>query len=333
MRLSVLDQSPIIKGHSPSQAIQETVDLAIRAEELGFHRYWLAEHHNMRGLADPCPEILLTAIGSKTNRIRIGTGGVLLPYYSAAKVAETFRMQEALFPGRVDLGIGRAPGGDMLTAKAINANAFYSADQFPYQVVDLVNWLNNNIPEEHPFHRVAAMPTGPGAPEVWLLGSSDYSAALAAQLGLRFAFAHFINPTGGDVVSRHYRANFSSSSVEKEPQSMVCIFVICADSEIEAERLTASIDHRRVMMATGRESEVLTTEEAIAWEYSEHEKEIALRERSRVVIGTPDRVREQLLWLAQSYEVDELMAITITGEYRTRLKSYELLADAFSLNG
>ena len=331
MRLSVLDQSPIIHGHTPADAIRETIRLAQAADALGYHRYWLAEHHNMHGLADPCPEILLGALGAATSRIRVGTGGVLLPYYSPVKVAEIFRMHEALFPGRIDLGIGRAPGGDMLTAKAINPVSFYASDEFPQQVVDLVDWLDNELPDDHPFNRVRAMPTGAGAPEVWLLGSSDYSGALASQLGLRFAFAHFINPHGGDGVSRAYRYGFHPSRRESEPTSLVCAFVICAPTQEEAERLAAPIDHRRVLMATGRESLVLTTEQALAWPYSEQERAIIWRERQRAVIGTPETVREKLLELQQAYEADEIMVITITGDYASRLRSYELLANTFEL--
>lgn len=331
MRISILDQSPVISGYSPADAVRETVRLAKAADELGYHRYWLAEHHNMHGLADPCPEILLGAIGSSTSRIRVGTGGVLLPYYSPAKVAEVFRMHEALFPGRVDLGLGRAPGGDMLTAKAINPISFYATDAFPQQVVDLVGWLDDDLPDDHPFKRVRAMPAGPEAPEVWLLGSSDYSAALAAHLGLRFAFAHFINAHGGDEVSRVYRHTFRPSSREASPQSLVCVFVICASSQEQAEQLAAPIDHRRVLMATGRESLILSTEQALQWSYSEQERAIIQRERSRVVYGTPEIVKEKLLAIQAAYEADELMVITITGEYASRLRSYELLAEAFNL--
>ncbi len=331
MHLSVLDQSPIIHGHSPADAVRETIKLAKAAEQLGYHRYWLAEHHNMHGLADPCPEILLGAIGSVTSRIRVGTGGVLLPYYSPTKVAEIFRMHEALFPGRVDLGIGRAPGGDMLTAKAINPISFYASDAFPQQVVDLIGWLDDELPDEHPFKRVRAMPAGAGAPEVWLLGSSDYSAALAAHLGLRFAFAHFINARGGDEVSRGYRYTFRPSRRESAPHSMVCVFVICAQTSQDADRLAAPIDHRRALMATGRESPILTTEQALGWSYSDQEAAIIERERERIVLGTPDEVRDKLLQIQQAYQADELMIITITGEYESRLRSYQLLAEAFEL--
>ena len=286
----------------------------------------------MRGLASSCPEILLTAIGQQTKRIRIGTGAVLLPYYSAAKIAEMFRMQEALCPGRIDLGIGRAPGGDMLTAKAINENSLYSINEFPKQVVDLVGWLRDELGEDHPFNSVKAMPQGDTCPEIWLLGSSDYSSALAAHLGVRFAFAHFINPFGGNAVSRQYRATFSPSSLETQPTSMVCIFVICAESHEEAEYLAASIDHRRVMMATGKESEILPSTEATQWPYSEQEQQIIQRERSRIVLGTPESVKQQLSEIKNDFQADELMILTITGDYRTRIKSYELIAEEFGLH-
>jgi luciferase family oxidoreductase group 1 len=332
IRLSVLDQSPIISGHSPREAIEATIRLARAADRLGFARYWLAEHHNMQGFADPCPEILLARIGAATSRIRVGTGGVLLPYYSPLKVAEVFRMHEALLPGRIDLGIGRAPGGDMLTAKAINPHAFSELDTFPRQVMELVAWLDDCLPEEHPFQRVRAMPASEFSPEVWLLGSSDYSGSLASYLGLRFAYAHFISAHGGDSVSRAYRDDFRPSHREPAPYAMVCVLAICAETDAEAERLAASIDHRRLLMATGREAQVATTEEALAYPYSEQDREIIRRERSRAVIGSPDRVKARLLEIQTAFGADELMVITITGDYASRLRSYELLAEAFELS-
>jgi luciferase family oxidoreductase group 1 len=332
MKLSILDQSPIISGFTSADAVRQTVKLAQAAEHLGYHRYWLAEHHNMRGLADPAPEILLGMIGAATSRIRVGTGGVLLPYYSPLKVAEVFRMHEALFPGRVDLGIGRAPGGDMLTAKAINPHAFDDMDAFPRQVIELVGWLDDALPDDHPYRTVRAMPAGETSPEIWLLGSSDYSGALAAYLGLRFAFAHFINANGGDSVSRAYRADFRASLRDDAPYSMVCVFAICAETEAQAERLAAPIDHRRLLMATGREAILATTDEALAHTYSEQEREIIRRERVRAVIGTPDKVKARLLEIGDAFSADELMVITITGDYESRTRSYELLAEAFSLH-
>src|SRR5574339_406993 len=237
--LSILDQSPVISGQSPGAAIHATLELAQAADQLGYSRYWLAEHHAMKSLADPCPEILLGQIGARTRRIRIGTGGVLLPYYSALKIAEVFRMYEALFPGRVDLGIGRAPGGSLLTARAMNAEAFLGEDRFPVQVQELLGYLDDALPQEYPYHTVKAMPAGTTSPEVWLLGSSDYSGALASYLGLRFAFAHFINAQGGDQVMRAYREQFRASYRERRPHAMLAVFVICAPTHEEAERLAS----------------------------------------------------------------------------------------------
>ena len=179
LRLGVLDQSPIISGHTPAEAVRETIALAVEAEKLGYSRYWLAEHHAITALADPCPEILVAAGAAATSHIRVGTGGVLLPYYSPLKTAEVFRMLEALYPGRIDLGIGRAPGGDMTTARAMGGGQYAGAEDFPAQVQDLVGFLDDTLPADHPFARVKAMPSGPSAPQVWLLGSSDYSAALS----------------------------------------------------------------------------------------------------------------------------------------------------------
>jgi luciferase family oxidoreductase group 1 len=331
LRLSILDQSPIISGCTPTDALKATIDLACRADALGYHRYWLAEHHNMMGLADPSPEILLGQIAAATSRIRIGTGGVLLPYYSPLKIAEVFRMYENLFPGRIDLGIGRAPGGDRMTANAMNARAFDDMDAFPRQVMDVVGWLDRTLPEDHPYALVQAMPTGVSSPEVWLLGSSDYSGALAAYLGLRFAFAHFINAKGGDTVSQAYRRDFRPSAREAAPCSLVCVFALCARTAEEAERLASSIDLRRLQMATGRESVIATVAEAQAYPYTDRDRDIIRRERDRAVIGTPDTVKARLLEIAGAYATDELMVITITGDYATRMRSYELLADAFKL--
>jgi len=332
LRLSILDQSPIISGGSSADALRATVALAQRADELGYHRYWLAEHHNMRGLADPCPEILLGHVASATQRIRVGTGGVMLPYYSPLKIAEVFRMHEALHPHRIDLGIGRAPGGDRMTANAMNAHAFDDMEGFPRQVVEVVGWLDRTLPEEHPYASVQAMPSGLSSPEVWLLGSSDYSGALAAYLGLRFAFAHFINAQGGDAVARAYRTDFRPSLRESTPYAMVCVFALCAQTDVEAQRLAASIDHRRLLMAIGREAPIATIQEAHAYPYTERDRALIERERARAVIGTPDKVKARLIKIADAFAADELMVITITGDYASRMRSYELLAAEFALD-
>ena len=331
LRLGVLDQSPVVSGHTPAQAVAETVALAERAEALGYSRYWLAEHHAIAALADPCPEILLARIGAATSRIRVGTGGVLLPYYSPLKVAEVFRMLEALFPGRIDLGIGRAPGGDQLTAQAVSRGHYTFAEDFPQQVRDLAGFLDGTLPSSHPFARVRAQPGGESAPEMWLLGSSDYSGGLAALLGLRFAFAHFITAQGGDAVMHAYKAEFVPSAREPEPRSLLCVFVLCAETDAEAERLAAPIDLRRLHMALGVDAPVPTDAEAAAREYDDRERAYIRSQRARLVLGNPDTVRAKLLRLAADYAADELMILTITGDYRTRRRSYELVAKAFEL--
>jgi luciferase family oxidoreductase group 1 len=331
MRLSVLDQSPVVSGHTPAQAVHETIRLAKAAERLGYHRYWLAEHHALAALADPCPEILLARIAAETSQIRVGTGGVLLPYYSPFKVAEQFRMLEALHPGRIDLGIGRAPGGDQTTALAMGQGRYPGAEHFPEQVQYLVAYLDGTLPPEHPFARVQVMPAGSGAPEIWLLGSSDYSGALAAQLGLRFAFAHFISADGGDAVMREYQRRYQPSDREPAPQALLCAFVICAETDAQAERLAASIDLRRLNTDYGVNAPVPSLQEADSYPYTEADRRRIAHHRRRVVLGTPDKVRDRLLALREQFQADELMAITITGDYASRLRSYELLAGAFGL--
>ena len=332
MKLSILDQSPVIAGHEPARAIAETLALARRAEALGYSRYWLAEHHAIAALADPCPEILLARLGAETKKIRIGTGGVLLPYYSSFKVAEVFRMLEALYPGRVDLGIGRAPGGDARTARAVGGGRFPDAENFPQQVWELAAYLDGTLPDDHPDRAVRVQPGGSTAPEMWLLGSSDYSGLLAAQLGVRFAFAHFINAAGGDVVMRAYRERFQPGR-DAEPHTLLCCLVVCAPTDEEAERRSRVIDLRRLEMAYNHDTPVPTLDEALARNYTERELEYIRSQQSRLVHGSPARCKERLLALAGEYSADELMVLTITGSYETRLESYELLAEAFALAG
>jgi luciferase family oxidoreductase group 1 len=329
--LSILDQSPIISGHTPAAAIAATIELAIAAERLGYKRYWLAEHHGLLGLADPCPEILLTRIAAATTTLRVGTGGIMLPYYSAFKVAEVFRMLEALFPGRIDLGVGRAPGGDMLTANAMSGGRYRGAPEFAEQVQDVLGYLHNALPDAHPFREVVVQPAAAGAPEFWMLGSSDYGAVLAAALGLRFTFAHFITAEGGDIVTRAYRERFRPSAVLGKPYSMVAVFVLCAETDDQAERLAASIDLRRLQMDAGINGPIPTLAEADATPLTEADRMRIRHHRRRAVIGSPSRVRDGLLELRERYAADELIIVTITGDYPSRLRSYELLAAAFGL--
>ncbi|HVP09161.1 MAG TPA: LLM class flavin-dependent oxidoreductase [Burkholderiales bacterium] len=331
MKLSILDQSPIIAGHTAAQALEETLRLARRADALGYHRYWLAEHHAIAALADPCPEVLLARLGAETKRIRIGSGGVLLPYYSAFKTAEAFRMLEALYPGRVDLGIGRAPGGDRRTAQAVGGGHFPDAERFPEQVWELVGHLDGTLPEDHPFKRVRVQPEGAAAPEVWLLGSSDYSGLLAAQLGLRFSFAHFINAQGGDLVTRAYQERYQPSSRDPQAHAAVCCFVICAATDEEAERRAKVVDSRRLDMAYNLDTVVPTQEQAEQRTYTDQEHAHIQQQRARLVHGSAATCKAKLEAIAERFAVEEAMVLTITGSYATRLESYERLAEAFAL--
>jgi luciferase family oxidoreductase group 1 len=332
MRLSVLDQSPVRSGGTPADAIHETLELAQAAERLGYSRYWLAEHHSTPGLAGASPEVLIGQVAARTSSIRVGSGGVMLSHYSALKVAENFRMLETLFPGRIDLGIGRAPGSDQLTARALrHGPGALGIEQFPAQLADLVGYLHDRVPPGHPFAAVRAMPAGPTAPEVWLLGSSDESAMYAAHLGLPFSFAHFINDQGGPEVMRAYRERFRPSPEHPSPQGSVAVFALCAETEAEAQRLAKSRDLFIVRLYTGRMAPYPSVDEAEAHPYTPHELAIVRGVRRRTVVGAPDAVREQLVHLAAEYGVDELVIVTITHDPKARLHSYELLARAFDL--
>jgi luciferase family oxidoreductase group 1 len=343
LRLGVLDQSPVRQGQTPAEAVRETLDLAVAADGLGYSRYWVAEHHATPGLAGSCPELLIGEIAGRTRRIRVGSGGVMLTHYSALKVAEQFRMLETLHPGRIDLGIGRAPGSDGRTALALRRGAAAAVEgvpdpwgqrelaRFPDQIADLIGFLADALPAGHPFAGIRAMPAGDGMPELWLLGSTDSSAAYAAQLGTAFSFAHFINAEGGPEVTRAYAQAFRPSSLLAAPRASAAVFVVCADTEAEAHRLARSRDLFVVRLYTGRAGPYPSVEEAERYDYSPRERAIVEHARQRTVTGAPEQVRAKLLALAAEYEVDELIVVTITFDPKARLRSYELLAEAFAL--
>jgi luciferase family oxidoreductase group 1 len=332
LRLSVLDQSPVRSGMTAAEAVQETLALAQAAEQLGYHRYWLAEHHATPGLAGSCPEVLIGQVAARTSRIRVGSGGVMLSHYSALKVAETFRMLETLFPGRIDLGIGRAPGSDRRTAQALrSAPALGPPEFFPEQVGDLLGFLGDALPADHAHAGVRAMPETATAPDVWLLGSSDQSAALAAHFGTAFSFAHFISEEGGAEITRAYARSFRPSPTLAAPRASAAIFVVCADTEAEAWRLARSRELFILRLRSGRPGRYPSVEEAEAYPYTSHERAIVEYNRRRTVAGTPDQVRARLLAMAADYGVEELVIVTITHDPKARLRSYELVARAFGL--
>lgn len=332
LTLSVLDQSPIRTGGSPGQAVAETLQLARHCDRLGYERYWLAEHHSSGGLAGSTPEILIARVASLTERIRVGSGGVMLNHYSSLKVAENFRMLETLYPGRIDLGIGRAPGSDMRTAQALAAGpGKLGIEYFGNQIKDLLEFLDDSLEENHPFQGVHAEPRGPGMPDFWVLGSSDQSAAYASYFGLPFCFAHFITDAGGEAVMAAYRRHFQTSRWGGVPRGNVGVFVICAESDEEADWLAKSRDLFILRLRTGEPGPIPSPEEAAAYDYSPQEKMIVDQGRRRTIAGSPATVKTKLESLADAYGVEDLTVVTITHDFEKRLASYSLLAEAFEL--
>ena len=332
LTLSVLDQSPVRQGVTPRDALMETIELARHVEGLGYRRYWLAEHHATPALAGSAPEIMIARIAAETSHIRVGSGGVMLSHYSSLKVAEQFRMLETLHPGRIDLGIGRAPGSDQLTAAALaHGPGALGIEHFPNQIADLIGYFEHTIPAEHPFSRIRLTPDGETLPEIWILGSSDQSAIFAAYFGRAFSFAHFITDEGGPEIMAAYKAQFRPSASLAAPQASIGVFVICAEREKRAEYLAASRDLSRLRQRQGAPQPFPPPEEALAYPYTDIEQRVVAHHRRRQIVGTPDQVKTALEELAGKYGVDEIVVLTITHDYAARKRSYTLLAEAFGL--
>ncbi|MBO6783381.1 MAG: LLM class flavin-dependent oxidoreductase [Alphaproteobacteria bacterium] len=331
VKLSVLDQSPVRAGGDPRQALEETVALAQATERLGYTRYWLAEHHGTEGFAGSSPEILITRVAAATNSIRVGSGGVMLSHYSPLKVAENFKLLENLYPGRIDLGIGRAPGSDGLTAAALAYGSEIGIEYFPTKIADMMAFLSDEPPATEPFRKVRATPAVQEVPEVWLLGSSDQSASYAAHFGLAFSFAHFIAPQACGPVLDHYRRNFKPSDTLAAPKASAGVFVVCADTAEEAEYLAASRDLWRLKLQYGEHLPYPPPDEALAYPYNAQEKRIVEANKANRFTGDPLSLRDELTAFADENGLDELVVLTITYDFEKRLRSYELLADAFEL--
>ncbi|HEB87979.1 MAG TPA: LLM class flavin-dependent oxidoreductase [Deltaproteobacteria bacterium] len=330
-RLSVVEQSPVRKGGSGADALRETIELARAAEALGYERFWVAEHHNIPSIASTSPEILIGQIGAATTTIRIGSGGVMLPHYSAFKVAENFRMLETLFPGRVDLGLGRAPGGDPRTAAALAyPRAPIDIRAYPEQVEDLIGFLGDRLPPEHPFSELRPGPRTPGEPEIWLLGSGIDSARLAARRGLAFSFAHFFGQAEkGPEIVEYYRRHFRPSRECAEPRVHVAVQVMCAETQEEAEWHASSLRLGRIQMARNeRRDGIVSPEEASRHVFTPEELRFLERSGMRGTTGDPARVAAELEALAQRYATDQFGIVTICYDWKARLRSYELLAAA-----
>jgi luciferase family oxidoreductase group 1 len=334
LKLGIVDQSPVPNGHGAPEAVQATLELAQLCERLGYSRYWLAEHHSTNSFAGSAPEVLIPRVASVTSRIRVGSGGVMLPHYSPYKVAEQFRMLQTLFPGRIDLGLGRAPAGTGRAAAALRyGREPIPVEHFPSQIQDLMGWLGESFADDHPFRPVRATPRGTDMPEIWMLGSGGSTGGVAAQLGCGYSFAQFISGIDGAEAVRAYRERFRPSAKLSEPRANVAVGVVCADSREEAERLALSMHLWRMRIIRGVDRGIPSPEQA--------EEEFAamgvplseLGADAKGIVGDPEEVRDALLRLAARYGVDEVMAVTVTHSFAARRRSYELLAEVMKLEG
>jgi len=329
--LSVLDQSPVSEGATGADALRNTIDLARHADELGYYRYWLAEHHNGPLLAGPSPEVLIGPVAMATERLRVGSGGVMLPHYSPLKVAESFSVLAGLFGDRIDLAIGRAPGTDPMTMFALQRDRRQaSPDDFPDQLAELLALLEDRMPPGHPFASLTQLPGRPYAPEPWLLGSSPQSAIWAAELGLPYAFADFINPQGAPIAER-YRATFIDSQRLAAPRLAVGVSVICADTDEEAQRLAASGRMTMTLLHRGRLIPVPPPDKAQRFLEADGQPRDGMPPGRRAIVGSPETVAAGMREVAGAYGADELVVVTITYEHAARRRSYELIAEAFGL--
>ncbi|KPH78743.1 LLM class flavin-dependent oxidoreductase [Oceanobacillus caeni] len=328
MKLSILDQSPISKGKTPKDALEASIELAKLTDELGYHRYWVAEHHDLGGLASPAPDILLGIIGSQTEQIRIGSGAVLLPNYSPYHIAERYNELATLYPNRVDLGLGRAPGGSAEVSIALAGNFLEKVRMYPKLVDEVILFLHQDFPSDHMYAKVSATPVPKTPPVPWLLGTSNKSAKLAIEKRLPFVFGHFMSNEDGPSIVKEYMKNVLNG----KSNVIVTVSAICAETTEEAEEIAMSNYLWKILQDKGEGKEgVPSIEEAKAYPYSLEEKERIERMKQNQIVGNPSQVREQLENLQSEYEVDELMIVTITHSYEARKKSYQLLAEEFCL--
>jgi luciferase family oxidoreductase group 1 len=334
MKWSVLDQSPHSAGSAQDVAIRQSIALAQLCDELGYERYWVSEHHNSSSIVGTAPEILMAAIAATTQRIRIGSAGIMLPHYSALKVAEQFRVLDAIAPGRIDLGVGRAPGSDGLTAHALNPHS-NAAEEFPRQVHELQLWVSGlPLPAGHPYTGIAALPKSPTSPQLWILGSSNYGAQLAAHFGLPYAYAYFFTEGAGvDEALELYRRNYRPSERYPNPLATICVWALAADTESEARRLLMTREYWRAGFEKGLRLPLASPEDAAASAYSDAERIMIDKLRGVALVGTPAQVSDKLHALGARLELDEMVINTWTFDAEARRHSYALLAREFGLTG
>jgi len=330
--LSILDLSPVSAGSSAAQALHNTLDLARVADRLGYTRYWVAEHHNLPAIASSAPDIMIGQIAAVTSRMRIGSGGVMLPNHAPLMVAERFKVLEALYPGRIDLGLGRAPGTDPATSYLLRRRQGISEeDDFLERFQELMLLETRGFPEGHPFHKVRAMPSDVALPPIFLLGSSDYSAQLAGQIGAAFAFAHHFATFDAVEAMKLYRDNFRPSPAHNEPYAILATHVVCADTDEEAARLATTVELNFVRRAKGEYLPLASPEEAAAYDYTPVDRARIAQNASRLTVGSPATVDARLEPLIAASQADELMVTSMIFDHAARKHSYELLAQAFGV--
>ena len=328
--ISVLDLSVVTSSTKPAVALRNSIDLARHVDQLGYVRYWLAEHHNLASVASPAPDILIGQIAAVTNHIRVGSGGIMLPNHAPLMVAERFKMLEALFPDRIDLGLGRAPGTDGATAHALRSRLDRrEGDDFLERLHELTLWETRDFPPDHPYNKVVAMPDDVPLPPIWLLGSSDYSSELAAQVGMGFAFAHHFASYDAVDALTNYHTRFKPSGWRSTPHGILAVAVVTAETDAEAERVASSMDLNRLRRDRGQYAPLPSVEEALAYPYSDAERASVMRNRSRLFVGSPSTVMTKLQPMITASKADELMIITAVYDHDARKRSYGLLADAF----
>ena len=328
--LSILDLSPVAAGSTGAQALRNSLDLARLADGLGFTRYWVAEHHNMPSIASSAPDIMIGQIAATTKRIRVGSGGVMLPNHAPLMVAERFRVLEALFPGRIDLGLGRAPGTDPATSYALRRRqGVNEEDDFLERFNELMLFESRGFPAGHPFHKVQAMPSDVRLPPIFLLGSSDYSAQLAGHIGAAFAFAHHFATFDAAEAMRLYRDTFKPSPSHDKPHAILGTHVVCADTDEEADLLAKTVDLNIVRRAKGEYLPLASPEEAAAYDYSPIDLARIAQNRQKLSVGSPATVTAKLAPLIEATKANELMVTTMIFDHQARKRSYELLAGLF----
>lgn len=331
MKLGVLDQSPVIEGKSHAEALHDTVELAEEADRLGLSRFWVSEHHAAANLAGASPEVLIPHIASRTKHIKVGSGGIMLSHYSAFKTAENFNVMENLYPGRIDLGIGRAPGGMPIATMALHDRKKRDIHRYPEQVKDLIGYLHDSLPEDHFFKDLHVTPQTEQPPEIWMLGSSTGSAALAAEYGMPYCYAHFINAEDGEEATKLYREQFQPSAFLKQPKVITAVFAAAASTTEEAERIGRVMDHVLLSGEQGKPLNGIPSFESVAsLTYESYEKKRIDYNREGMAVGTPDKVADTLKDIGSRYGAEEVMIVSLAPSSAEKKNSLRLIADAFS---